>query len=180
MTTMTGPAVTGRSADRRTAGPAVAALVYVAAWISGLVIGPASLDVTALGTAVVRTYAGQQGAAIAQVVLTQGVAGVALVVVVLALGQAARGRGTAKMATRIEVAGLAAAVLSLVQCAFGVLLAGWVAPGGDSSRAGRLFQFISRTDGGKMLLLAVLAASGMALARQAGVLPHRVVFSRMC
>ncbi|HEU5389337.1 MAG TPA: hypothetical protein VFV73_25905 [Streptosporangiaceae bacterium] len=136
MTTMTGPAVTGRSADRQTAGPAVAALVYVVAWVSGLVIGPASLDATAPGTAVVRTYAGQQGAAIAQVVLTQGAAGVALVVVVLALGPATCGRSTAKMATRIEVAALAAAVLSLAQCAQGVRLAGWVAAADLGTRHG--------------------------------------------
>lgn len=91
MKEMTDPAVRGH-AGRRTAGPAVAGLVYVAAWVAGLVIGPASLDVTAPDTAVLRAYAESQGAAIAQLVLTQGVAAVALAVVVLALGQAARGR----------------------------------------------------------------------------------------
>ena len=72
----------------------------------------------------VRAYAGQQGAAIAQLVLTEGVAAVALAVAVLALGRAARGRGVDRMAARIEVAGLAAVVLSLVQCVHGVRLAG--------------------------------------------------------
>ena len=86
MATMTDPAAWGH-AGRRTAGPAVAGLVYVAAWVTGLVIGPASLDVTAPGTAVVTAYAESQGAAIAQALLTQGVAAVALAVVVLALGQ---------------------------------------------------------------------------------------------
>lgn len=176
MTTMTDPVAQGHAAGGRMAGPAVAGLAYVAAWVIGLVIGPASLDVTASGTAVVRAYAGQQGAAIAQVVLAEGVAAVALAVVVLALGQAARGRGAGRMATRIEVAGLAAVVLSLVQCAHGVWLAGWVAPGGDSSRASSLFQFISRIDGVKMLLLAALVASGMALVRRAGVLSARTDF----
>ena len=160
MTTMTDPVAQGHAAGGRMAGPAVTGLAYVAAWVIGLVIGPASLDVTASGTAVVRAYAGQQGAAIAQVVLAEGVAAVALAVVVLALGQAARGRGAGRMATRIEVAGSAAVVLSLVQCAHGVWLAGWVAPGGDSSRASSLFQFINRIDGVKMLLLAALKALG--------------------
>ena len=72
-----------------------------------------------------RAYAESQGAAIAQVVLTQGVAAVALAVVVLALGQAARGRDARRIARRIEVAGLAAVVLSLVQGAHGIRLAGW-------------------------------------------------------
>jgi hypothetical protein len=119
MKTMTHPAAPGHAAARRTAGPAVAGLVYVAAWVAGLVIGPASLDVTVPGTAVVRTYAGQQGAAIAQVLLTEGVAVVALAVVVLTLGQAARGRRSRRVARRIEVTGLAAVALSLVQCVHG-------------------------------------------------------------
>jgi hypothetical protein len=152
---------------------------YVAAWVAGLVIGPASLDVTAPDTAVLRAYAESQGAAIAQLVLTQGVAAVALAVVVLALGQAARGRGARRIARRIEVAGLAAVVLSLVQGAYGIRLAGWVAPEGDSARAGRIFEFVSRIDGGRMLLLAIVTVSGMALARQAGALPPRADFPRV-
>ena len=111
--------------------------------------------------------------------LTQGVAAVALAVVVLALGQAARGRDTRRIARRIEVAGLAAVVLSLVQGAHGIRLAGWVAPGGDSARVGRVFEFINRIDGVKMLLLAIVAVSGMALARQAGMLPRRADFVRV-
>lgn len=106
-------------------------------------------------------------------------AAVALAVVVLALGQAARGRGARRIARRIEVAGLAAAVLSLVQGAHGIRLADWVAPGGDRSQAGRLFEFISHIDGVKMLLLAILTVSGMALTRQAGVLPPRADFPRV-
>ena len=102
-----------------------------------MVLGPASLDVTASGTAVVRAYAGQQGAAISQVVLAESVAAIALAVVVLALGQAAPAGVPAGWATRIQVAGLAAVVLSLVQCAHGVWLAGWVAPYGVFSVARR-------------------------------------------
>ena len=111
--------------------------------------------------------------------LTQGVAAVALAVVVLALGQAARGRDARRIARRIEVAGLAAVVLSLVQGAHGIRLADWVAPGGDGARVGRVFEFINRIDGVKMLLLAIVAVSGMALARQAGRLPRRADFARV-
>lgn len=51
-----------------------------------------------------------------------------------------------------------------------------VATGGGSSRAGGLFQLISRVDGVKMLLLSILAVSGMALARRARALPPRPAF----
>lgn len=47
MTAMTDPAVQGHAAGRRTAGPAVVGLVYVIAWVAGLVIGPANPDVGA-------------------------------------------------------------------------------------------------------------------------------------
>ena len=59
----------------------------------------------------------------------------AMAVVVLALGRAAHSRGAGRLTGATEVAGLAAAGLPLVQCALGLLLAGRVAPGGDSSAA---------------------------------------------
>jgi hypothetical protein len=63
MKTMTGPR--RGHAGRRTAGPAVAGLVYVVAWVAGLVIGPVGLDVMAPDAAVLRAYAESNGAVIA-------------------------------------------------------------------------------------------------------------------
>ncbi len=171
MKTMSAPAGRDRAVSGRTAVPAVAGLLYAAAWAAGLVIGPAAVRVTATDAEVASAYAENPGLAIIQVVLTEGVAAGALAVVVVALGQAARSRRARGLAARAEVAGLAAAGLSLVQCALGLLLAGWAAPDGDSSAAGSLFRLISRIDGAKMLLLAALALSGMALARRAGPWP---------
>ena len=98
----------------------------------------------------------------------------ALAVVVLALGRAARSHGVGRLTGATEVAGLAAAGLSLVQCALG-LLAGRVAPGGDSSAVGSIFELVSRIDGAKILLL-VVAVSAIALARQVGTLPAWPVY----
>lgn len=95
--------------------------------------------------------------------------------VVLALGRAARSHGAGRLTGATGAAGLAAAGLSLVQCALGLLLAGRVAPGGDSSAAGSIFELVSRIDGAKILLLAV-AVSAIALARQAGTLPAWTVY----
>ena len=50
-------------------------------------------------------------------------------------------------------------------------MAGRVAPGGDSSAAGSIFELVSRIDGAKILLLAVVAVSAIALARPSGALP---------
>ena len=92
MKAMIAPFCPGTMATAQTAAPAVAGIVYAGAWLAGLLIGPVSLSVTAPGTEVVSTYAGQEVPAIAQVVLTEGAAALALAVVVLALGRAARSR----------------------------------------------------------------------------------------
>ena len=105
-----------------------------------------------------------------QSLLVHGVAAVALAVVVLALGQAARRGGAERLARAMVVAGVGAAVVSLLvrrrACA-----AGWVVPAGDASRAGLLFASINRLDGVKMLALAAMAGTGAALVHRTGVLP---------
>ena len=84
--------------------------------------------------------------------------------------------GARRLAGAAEVAGLAAAGLSIVQCVPGLLLAGRLAPGGDSPAAGSIFELVSRIDGTKMLLLAVVAVSAIALARRVGTLPAWTVY----
>ncbi len=96
----------------------------------------------------------------------------ALAGVVIALGQAARRHGVGRLGRVAVVAGISAAILSLVQCALGQLLAGWAVPGGDAGRAGALLDLINRIDGVKMLALAAMAVVGVALVRRAGVLPR--------
>jgi hypothetical protein len=67
--------------------------------------------VDASGVEVVAAYAGHQGEAMAQYLLVEGVAAVALALVVLALGRAAR-RHRARLSGRVTlVAGLGAAIL---------------------------------------------------------------------
>ena len=172
MRTQTEPA---RPAGRRGRGvvtaPAVAGVAYTAAWAIGLGVWPSNPDVAATGSRVVTAYAGHQGVAMIQSLLVHGVAAVALAVVVLALGQAARRRGAEQLARATVVAGVGAAVVSLLQCAIGLALAGWVVPAGDASRAGLLFAAINRLDGVKMLALAAMAGTGAALVHRTGVLP---------
>src|SRR4030095_2549423 len=110
---------------------------------------------------------GHQGAAMTQSLLVHGVAGVALAIVVLAIGRAARRRDAGPLGPVMVVAGVGAAVVSLAQCALGLLLAGSGGPRGGSGRAGSLFAAVNRLDGVKMLALAVMAASGAAMVRRA-------------
>jgi hypothetical protein len=157
--------------NRLLAAPAVAGVAYLLAWVTGLAVWPSNLDVAASGGQVVAAYTGHRGVAMTQSLLVHGVAAVALAVVVLALGQAARRRDAGPLARATVVAGVGAAVVSLVQCALGLWLAGWAVPDGDAGRAGALFAAINRLDGVKMLALAAMAAGGAALVRRTHLLP---------
>jgi hypothetical protein len=171
-TTATAPnmSVGGRGRSLITA-PAVAGIAYTTAWVLGLAVWPSNLDVAATNVKVLATYSAHQAAAMTQYLLVEGLAAIALAVVVTALGRAARRRQADRLGLAAVVAGLSASALSLAQCALGLLLAGSVAPDGETDRAGRLFDLINRMDGVKMFALAAMAVAGVGLARRA-VLPR--------
>ncbi len=75
--------------------PAAAGLAYTASWLAGLAIAPSSTSVRSTGAQVLASYAGHQGAAATQFVLTEGIASLALAVVAIALGRAACARALA-------------------------------------------------------------------------------------
>lgn len=127
MTTQTAPTVPGKRVGARGSSlfttSAVAGIVYTVAWVTGLAVWPSNLDVAASDAEVVTSYSAHQAAAVTQYLLVEGLAGVALALVVLALGQAARRRGADRPGRTALVAGLGAAALSLIQCVLGVALA---------------------------------------------------------
>ena len=123
-------------------------------------------DVAASNIQVLATYRAHEGAALTQYVLVEGLAAIALAVVVTALGQSARRRGARRLGIAAVVAGLTAVAVSLVECVLGLLLAGTAAPDSEAERAGRLFDLVNRLDGVKMLALAALALAGVGLVRR--------------
>ena len=157
----------GRRSRNLITAPAVAGIAYSTAWVLGLAVWPSNLDVAATNAKVLATYRAHQLAAMTQYLLIEGFAAIALAVVVLALGQAARRRGAERLGVATVVAGLIAAALSLAQCVLGLLLAGSVAPDGKTDQAGRLFDLINRMDGVKMFALAAMAVAGVWLVRRA-------------
>ncbi|GAA4580589.1 hypothetical protein GCM10023176_60340 [Micromonospora coerulea] len=154
---------------RRRVAPVLAGVGYSLAWIAGLTVASASTDVTSTGAALLADSAGHEVASITQYVLTEGVAAVLLAVVVVLLGRAV---GEHRGSRLLTGTGLVAAGISLVQCALGVTLAGWAAPGGHADVAGALFETVNRLDGLKMFVLAAMALAGAGLARRAAILPH--------
>jgi hypothetical protein len=140
--------------------------------MTGLAVWPSNLDVAASGAKVVSAYTGHQGVAVTQYLLVEGLAAIALAVVVIALARAVRQRGAGRLASVVVIAGIGAVTVSLVECALGLLLAGAAVPDGETGRTGTLYHLINRLDGAKMLALAVLALASVALARRGGLLPR--------
>lgn len=92
--TATAPGTPIRSGHRGLFGaPAAAGIAFVGAWLTGLAVWPSNLDVSASGAQVVSAYTGHQGVAVTQYLLIEGIAAIALAVVVIAPG----GRPTAGM-----------------------------------------------------------------------------------
>ena len=163
------PPAVGRPWPRAiTAWPALAGIGYAAAWLAGLSIFSSSTTVNSAGPQVVAGYTGHQAVATAQFALTEGLAAVCLAVVAAAIGRASV---TARAARVVAMAGGAAAVISLAQCAIGVYLVNSAVPAGHAATAGTLNEAITRMDGVKMLVLAGMGLAGAGLARR-GLLPR--------
>jgi hypothetical protein len=144
-------------------------LIYLAAWIVGLLIWPVNLATNASGATVISTFTGHLGQATIQYLLTEGLAGIALGIVLIAIGRALASRAT------LIVGGLAALV-SLVETGIGLYLADSLVPARDASSAHFFFGLLNQFDGVKMLLLAGTAAVASIAARGRRVLPAWLVY----
>jgi hypothetical protein len=139
-----------------------ATIGYAVAWIAGLIVFSSSTQVNASGTQVVRALAGHQFAAGLQYALTEGVTAVFLIMVIWAVtGIAKPGRPRAAM----RLAALVATVVSLAECGLGLWLSAGLARAGEAGLAGAVNDAISRLDGVKMLLLAVVAIAAAVAVR---------------
>lgn len=157
--------------------PAVAGLAYTASWLAGLAVAPSSTSVRSAGAQVVAGYAGHEGAAAAQFLLTEGTASLALAVVAIALGRAGLRAGAGRLARLARGTGTAAAAVALVQCALGLYLTLSVVPAGHASAAAAVTEAVNRLDGVKMFLLAGMAVAGTVMARRTGLLPRWLQWS---
>lgn len=130
-----------------------AAVAYSAAWIAGLLVASPSTDVTSSGSEIIRQDAPQAAALTLQFLLTEGIAALALLVVVIGFWRATA-RGGAR--TIGLVAGVAAVAVSLTQTVLGMYLVEIAVRGSDAALASSLTITLNELDGIKMLLLAVM------------------------
>jgi hypothetical protein len=134
----------------------VTGIAYTLSWLAGLAVAAPSPKLTASGASITAALAGHQAAVALQFGLTEGLPAVGLAVISIALARAARHAGAAAHARIAVIAGLAAALISLVQFVLGVVLA-WTA---NSGPAHLLYEAVNRLDGVKMLALAIFALAG--------------------
>lgn len=148
--------------------PSAAAIAYLAAWVIGLATWPSNLAVDSSNRAVVDAYTAHRLPATVQFLLVEGLAALALGVIVLAIARVSRPR--APLASRIVLlAGGLACSISLVQCVTGVALAAAVASPAHLGAAGTMFDLIDRLDGVKMMALATMIAAVTAVHRDLGL-----------
>jgi hypothetical protein len=147
-----------------------ATIGYAVAWIAGLTVFSSSTQVTASGMQVVRALAGHQFVAGLQYALTEGVTALFLITVVWGVtGIAQSGRARRVM----RLAALVATVVSLAECGLGLWLSAGLARAGEAGLAGTVNDAITRLDGLKMLLLALVAtAAAVAISGRALPLPR--------
>jgi hypothetical protein len=157
--------------------PGVAGVAYSVSWVLGLAIFTSSTDVRPSRHDLLATYSGHRVVSMVQFVLTEGIAAIALAVVVVALAGAARRAGEQRVGRIVLATGLSAAAVSVVQAALGLYFADQLVPGHHAGSASRVYEAINRLDGVKMFLLAGLALAGFALIRRVpSLLPHWLTY----
>lgn len=121
---------------------------YTLSWIAGLAVPAPSLKFSASGAQIVSAIAGHAPALAIQFALTEGLPAAGIAVIAIALARVAGSR-------LAMVAGVTAAVISVLQFCLGM----WLAATSSPVTAHVLYQMVNRMDGVKMLALAVLGAA---------------------
>lgn len=149
---------------------AAAGLVYVIAWVIGLLISPSSPAPTA-STGEITTYlVGNRGAVMIQTYLIDGVAAVALIVFAADLRSVVRRFDEGVWPSVLIGAAVAAASVSLVLGIFGQVLANHIAATGDAGAIRALLQLDTEADTYKLLPLGAFVAATSIVVLRTGAL----------
>lgn len=124
---------------------------YTLSWIAGLAVPAPSPKFGASGAQIVSAIAGHAPALAVQFALTEGLPAAGIAVIAIALARVTGSR-------LAVLAGVTAAVISVLQFCLGM----WLAATSSPVAAHVLYQMVNRMDGVKMLALALLGAAGAA------------------
>lgn len=161
-------------ADRRPRDGAVvliliAALIYVGAWIVGLLVAPSAPSESAADQKVQAFFVAHHGSTLVQALLVHGVAGLAFFVFVISFAKLMPAPGSGAMRTVFLVAGMAAVIVSLVQVGLEIGLNRHVASGGGASTTASLFHAVNVADTIKLALLGIAIAAAARVSSETGL-----------
>ena len=165
-------------ADRRPRDSAIvliAALIYVGAWIVGLLVAPSAPSETAADQKVQAFFVAHHGSTLVQALLVHGIAGLAFFVFVISLAKLMPSPGSGAMRTVFLVAGMAAVIVSLVQVGLEIGLNRHVASGGGASTTASLFHAVNVADTIKLALLGIAIAAAARVASETGLFARWLV-----
>ena len=156
---------------------AVSGLVFVAAWIVGLVI-TSPPAVTAPTSTVIAYYQANRELAMLQTYLINGLTGVTLIVFVAALRSALRRfEGASSTLSSILLgAGIVVASLSFLEALFAQVLANHIAATRDAAVIRTLLDLNVEIDTYKLFTLGLLIGAVSLLAFRSGALPRWLVW----
>jgi hypothetical protein len=160
----------GSPTNRRGRMVSIAGAAYVASWVTGLVLAPSTPAATASAEQIHTYYATEATSILVQSSLIHGIAGIAIAVLALAI-PAATSASTA-LGRLIKPAGIAAALVSLLQVAFAAVAVA-TSSSATASASKRLFDDLNVADSVKLTLLAVFAAAVTLAAARAGIVGRR-------
>jgi hypothetical protein len=142
----------------------VAGAAYVASWITGLVVAPATPAATASDAEINSYYAHSGSEILFQSTLIHGIAGLAIAVLAFLVPAAAASTPRAGFAVR--ALGIGAALVSLTQVALAVV--GVVTPAtSDPATSASCFHALNLADTAKLMLLAGFATTVTVVATRA-------------
>lgn len=148
---------TGRAHPARAVGLALASIAYIAIWVAALTVWSGATSIALSPRGVVVLYGGAPLQASLNVIFSEGLAAIPLLVLLIAIATTVSRAGAGRAGMLVLVTGILAVAVSLTECALGMLLALAAAPAHDAATAGLLFDALNRLDGVKMLLLAACA-----------------------
>jgi hypothetical protein len=151
---------------------AVAGIAYTVAWLVSLVPGAPMPSVAASGGQLVAAFAGHDWPEIVNLVLSEGIAAVALAVVVLLVAGAARRAGARRAGRAVAVFGVTAAAVSWAELVLGAWLQFGPVAARHAAAAGTLWSTVQRIDGAKMFVLAGMAVGLAVLSLASAALPR--------
>jgi hypothetical protein len=161
----------GRAAWRRFI-PAAAGVAYLAAWVAGLSVWPVNLALNATAAQEAASHAAHPAEASAQYLLTEGLAGLLLAVMLgSALLPRLRIRASRRATAGAVILGAIAVAVSLTQCVIGLVVTS-AAADHDVTTSGDLFRLLNHLDGVKMLALAITALCLAAVKSPSPALPR--------